>query len=118
MRIVADHLEPLYDLIHTLILKSFFVKIDASWAKYRALMSQGRCKQGYIWGFLGDADYPYIWYGFEQTGTRDGPARILGDYAGYVQCDAQNIYDRIFMPDGADMTDPDVVKRLPIEVGC
>ncbi len=118
MSVVADHLTPLYDLIHKLIRKSFFVKIDASWAKYRSIMTKGRCKQGYIWGFLGDADYPYVWYGFETNGTREGPARVLGDYSGYVQCDAQNIYDRIFMPDDGNMNDPEVLKRLPTEVGC
>ncbi|MDO5567387.1 MAG: transposase, partial [Planctomycetia bacterium] len=100
MRIIADLLEPLYQLIHALILNSFFVMIDASCAKYRSLIMSGRCKQGYIWGFLGDNDYPYTWYGFEPNGKRAGPAGILGNYSGYVQCDAQNIYDRIFMPEG------------------
>lgn len=118
MRVVADHLAPLYNLIHMLIRKSFFVKIDASWAKYRSIMTKGRCKQGYIWGFLGDTDYPYVWYGFETNGTREGPARILGDYSGYVQCDAQNIYDRIFLPTDGNLNDPEILKRLPTEVGC
>ena len=118
MRIIADLLEPLYQLIHALILNSFFVMIDASCAKYRSLIMSGRCKQGYIWGFLGDNDYPYIWYGFEPNGKRAGPAGILGNYSGYVQCDAQNIYDRIFVPEDADMNDPKIIASLPTEVGC
>jgi transposase len=39
-------------------------------------------------------------YDFSETRSRDGPLKILGDYAGYIQADAFPGYDIFFAPRG------------------
>jgi len=46
-------------------------------------------------------------YDFTESRSRDGPMRVLGEYAGYVQADAFAGYDVFFAPSGK-----------AIEIGC
>ena len=55
-----------------------------------------QCRQGRIWCYLGDEANPYIVYDYTPSRSRDGPAKWLEGYEGYLQADAYGGYDGIF----------------------
>jgi transposase len=55
-----------------------------------------KCRKGRIWCYLGDEANPYTVYDYTPNRQRDGPARWLTGYEGYLQADAYGGYDGIF----------------------
>ena len=64
-------------------------------------------RTGRIWPYVGDAHHPVVVYDYTATRGRDGPAKFLEGYTGYLQADAYSVYDAFFKP-----------ARGLIEVGC
>ncbi len=64
-------------------------------------------RTGRIWPYVGDAHHPVVVYDYTPTRGRDGPAKFLEGYTGYLQADAYSVYDAFFKP-----------ARGLIEVGC
>jgi transposase len=64
-------------------------------------------RTGRIWPYLGDAHHPVIVHHYTRTRGRDGPAKFLEGYKGYLQADAYSVYDAFFKP-----------ARGLTEVGC
>lgn len=60
-----------------------------------------QCRKGRIWCYLGDAAHPYTVYDYTPSRTRDGPAKWLAGFTGYLQADAYGGYDGIFAGGGA-----------------
>src|SRR5262249_9214241 len=56
--------------------------------------------------YIGDARHPYVVYDYTPRHTRDGPARFLTGFRGYLQADAVSGYDALYA--GSDV----------IEVAC
>lgn len=52
-----------------------------------------------FWPYLGDWLHPYVVYDFTLTRERDGPAKFLEGFEGYLQADAYSGYDRICASD-------------------
>ena len=52
--------------------------------------------RGQFWVYIGSAAVPYDVYDFTEDRKRDGPARFLAGYAGYLQADAFSGYDGIY----------------------
>jgi len=116
---VADMLEPLYDRICELILLSYCLGIDATNVKYREPGVQGKCKQGSVWGVVGDELHAYNVYFFRRDGTRAGLESIVKDYSGILRCDAHTIYDDLFEPETPKPDVPAPMKQVwPTEQGC
>lgn len=109
----VDMIEPLYDLICELILLSYCLGIDATNVKYREPGVQGKCKTGFVWGAVGDENYPYNAYFFRRDGTRAGLESIVKNYSKVLRCDAHSIYDAIFEPEN-----PKPGSTAPMEQGC
>jgi len=59
-----------------------------------------------FWPYLGDWLHPYAVYDFTLSRERDGPAKFLEGYQGYLQADAYSGYDGIY------------VSKQVIEVAC
>jgi len=57
-----------------------------------------KTKSGRLWAFVGDRDHPHIAYHYTETKARDGPASIVKDYKGFLQADAANVFDGIYLP--------------------
>jgi transposase len=57
---------------------------------------QKQCRKGRIWCYLGDAANPYTVYDYTPSRKRDGPAKWLSGFTGYLQADAYGGYDGIF----------------------
>jgi transposase len=108
---IADLLSPLYELMHTRLLESLVLQVDATSAKFIDPSIRGKAKQGTVWGYNGDHEHPYVLYEFLTHGRREGPEAFLKQYHGYLQCDAHSVYDQIFAP-------PDAARPGPVEVGC
>jgi hypothetical protein len=52
--------------------------------------------QGHFWTYIGH-EQPYSVYDFTKSRSRDGPARFLPGFAGYLHADAFTGYDAIFL---------------------
>jgi len=55
-----------------------------------------QCRKGRIWCYLGDEANPYTVYDYTPSRSRDGPAKWLAGYEGYLQADAYGGYDGVF----------------------
>jgi transposase len=101
----ARTLEPLYDLMRTLILLCGTIHTDDTPVKVRD--SERKIKAtGRLWIYFGDSRHPYNIFDFTMSRKRDGPSRFLKGFRGYLQADAFSGYDGIYA--GGDV----------VEVGC
>ena len=101
----AKLLEPLYDLMKTLILCCGVIHTDDTSVKVRD--SERRIKvTGRLWIYWGDFQHPFNVFDFTMSRSRDGPSKFLKGYRGFLQADAFGGYDGIYA--GGQV----------IEVGC
>jgi len=56
----------------------------------------GHARTARFWAYIGDADYSYSVYDFTTSRKRDGPAKFLRGFEGYLQADAYGGYDGIY----------------------
>lgn len=92
----AEFLRPLYDLAIGVVLASHVVHTDDTSVKVRD--AQRKMKHtGRFWPYVGDALHPLVVFDYTPTHSRDGPAAFLKDYQGYLQADAFNGYDGIYL---------------------
>jgi transposase len=59
------------------------------------LPGESKTKTGYFWGYCSDEEHRLSVYDFTLSHCRDGPARWLRGYHGYLQADAYGGYDGI-----------------------
>jgi len=103
---VAELLRPLYDLQRELVLQSSVMWTDDT--RVTVLGGEAGSFQGHFWTHIGDKQHPYSVYDFTTSHSRDGPARFLQSYSGYLHADAYTGYDAIFLAPGSGI----------IEVAC
>lgn len=97
MAAAADLLTPLYAWMVGEVLKSRVVQTDETRVPVQE-PGQAKTKAGRLWAYLGDRDHPFTVYDYTATKARDGPAAILKDYRGFLQADAANVFDGIYVP--------------------
>jgi transposase len=97
----AELLRPLYDLQRELVLQSSVMWTDDT--PITVLGGPQGSFQGHLWTYLGDREHPYSVYDFTTSHSRDGPARFLQGYSGYLHADAYAGYDAIFLAPGSDI---------------
>lgn len=91
----ADLALPLYARMITLILQSHNIHTDDTTVKLLVPLL-GRAQIARFWAYLGDRQHPYTVYDFTESRSRDGPAKFLQGYRGYLQADAYGGYDGIY----------------------
>jgi hypothetical protein len=64
-----------------------------------AKSSEGGSREARVWAYLNREGRH--WYEFTESRKRDGPARVFGNFTGYLQADASGGYDRLFFSGGA-----------------
>lgn len=103
---VAELFDPLYQVAKKVLFDSKVIGTDDTGVKVldRKLPF---ARTGRIWPYVGDAHHPVVVYDYTPTRGRDGPARFLEGYQGYLQADAYCVYDAFFKP-----------ARGLTEVGC
>lgn len=102
---VANVLRPIYQAMLRDTLRSRVVQTDETRVPVQDPGSR-KTKSGRLWVYVGDRDHPHLVYDYTPTKARDGPAKILKDYRGYLQADAANVFDGFYRPGGI------------VEVGC
>ena len=101
----AKILEPLHELMKTMILLCGVIHTDDTSVKVRD--TQRKIKiTARLWGYFGDHLGPFDVFDFTMSHKRDGPSRFLTGFHGFLQADAFSGYDGIYA--GGDV----------VEVGC
>jgi len=103
----AEFLQPLYAAAIRVVLASHVIHTDDTSVKVRDAWRKEK-HTGYFWPYVGDALHPLTVFDYTTNHKRDGPAAFLKDYHGYLQADAFNGYDGIYLESGGRI----------IEVGC
>ena len=106
VKFAAELFRPLYQLQRQRVLQSFVMWTDDT--PVTVLGGPKGSFKGHFWTYIGDAEHPYSVYDFTASHGRDGPARFLQSYSGYLHADAYTGYDAIFLAPGSDI----------IEVAC
>lgn len=94
----AELLEPIAEELRQEVLASPVVHTDDTPVTL-ARSAEGGSRQARVWVYLNPQGRH--WYAFTDSRKRDGPAGVLGDFAGYLQADAYGGYDPLFAPGGA-----------------
>jgi len=92
----ADLVEPLVERMRRLVLASKVIHTDDTQVKLIDHALRGT-RLARFWAYVGDRGHPYIVYDFTDSRQREGPARFLKDYRGYLQADAYGGYDGIYL---------------------
>lgn len=91
----ADLAQPLYLRMCDLVRASRIIHTDDTPVKLLdPLIGQARTAR--FWAYIGDARQPYTVYDFTDSRKRDGPAKFLEGFAGYLQADAYGGYDGLY----------------------
>jgi transposase len=93
---VAEFLQPLYTLAVEVVLASHVIHTDDTSVRIRDAQEK-RKYTAHFWPYVGDPLHPLTVFDYTATHQRAGPAAFLKDYRGYVQADAFNGYDGIYL---------------------
>jgi len=93
----ADLAEPLYERMCRQVLRSAVVHTDDTSVKLLDA-SLGHARTARFWAYIGDKEHPYSVYDFTDSRARDGPAKFLDGFEGYLQADAYGGYDDALSP--------------------
>lgn len=108
MQSVADLVRPLVEWMRAEILHSRVIQTDDTPVDVLDRdLGKKSTKTGRLWVYRGDEQHPFVVFDYTPNRGRAGPRDWLGDYRGYLQCDAYAGYDELFR------TRSDL-----IEVGC
>lgn len=91
----ADLAENLVRRMCERVLESRIVHTDDTTVKLLVPLL-GKAKTARFWAYIGDARHPYTVYDFTESRSRDGPAKFLRGFRGYLQADAYGGYDGIY----------------------
>jgi transposase len=100
VRCAGDLVKPLVDLMTERVRNSKVIHTDDTPVPIQSLGAK-QCRKGRIWCYLGDHANPYTVYEYTPSRSRDGPAKWLAGFSGYLQADAYGGYDGIFTASGA-----------------
>jgi transposase len=105
---VASMLQPVVDLMGSLVRESKAIHTDATKMPYLNPDLPGKTISGQMWDFVGDRDHPFNVFAFCPNHTATTIDAFLKDnkYHGHLNADALNIYDHLFATGSI------------IEVGC
>ena len=94
VKFAAELFTPLYELQRKLVLQS-----TVMWTDDTSVTVIGGLQgsfQGHFWTYIGH-ERPYSVYDFTKSRSRDGPAKFLPGFTGYLHADAFTGYDAIFL---------------------
>ena len=94
VRFAAELLMPLYELQRQRVLQSTVMWTDDT--PVTVIGGLQGSFQGHFWTYIGH-EHPYSVYDFTKSHARDGPARFLQTFKGYLHADAFTGYDAIFL---------------------
>lgn len=92
----AKLFEPLVSLIKTEVLGSHVLHTDDTPVNLRDAHAKEQLT-GRMWAYVGDETHPFTFFEFTRSRERDGPARVLANFRGYLQADAFSGYDGLYL---------------------
>jgi transposase len=93
MASAAELARPVWQLMRQRLLRSHVIHTDDTLVK---MLAPGQTQNCRFWAYVGDPDHPYSVYDFTTDRSRDGPAKFLSGFSGYLQADAYGGYDGIY----------------------
>jgi transposase len=106
VKAAAGLLEPLYQRQKELVLRSPVLWTDDTPVTVLVGGEEGS-RKGRFWTYIAN-EHPYSVYDFTESRARDGPARFLAGFEGYLHADAYGGYDHIYLGKN----------HLVVEVAC
>ena len=91
----AELLRPLYQRQKELVLQSPVLWTDDTPVTVLTGGQEGS-RQGRFWTYIAN-EHPYSVYDFTESRARDGPAKFLTGFQGYLHADAYGGYDHIYL---------------------
>jgi hypothetical protein len=92
----ADLLLPIYDRMKSRVLSSRIIWTDDTPLDVQDRTHENNIREGRVWVYLGDCKNQLTVFDFTNSRKRDGPAKFLGDFDGFLQADAYAGYDHIY----------------------
>jgi len=95
---VAGMLDPVVNLMASLVRASRALHTDATKMPYLDPTVPGKTLSGQMWAYVGDRDHPFDVFDFCRDHSAAGIDAFLlaNHYRGYLNADALNIYDHLF----------------------
>jgi len=97
-----DILEPIYDHLRRKLLASHYLQTDETGMKVLDSEKNGSTHQGYLWAYR-DVNSNLVLFEYQRGRNKEGPAKMLKDYKGYLQTDGYAAYDQFYHRDGIKM---------------
>jgi transposase len=95
VKAAAELLRPLYERQKELVLRSSVLWTDDTPVTVLTGGGQKGSRKGRFWPYISE-QYPYSVYDYTESRSRDGPAKFLVGFQGYLHADAYAGYDHIF----------------------
>ena len=108
VRHAAEMLQPISDLMMSLVLQSRALHVDATSMPFQNLDIPGKVSSGLLWAYVGDRDHPFHVFDFCDDHSGKRIRELLDSYRGFLNADAHSVYDSLFAKPG----------RPIVEVGC
>src|SRR5690606_16926681 len=88
-----DVLTPLYELLKRKILKSTYLQADETGLKVLDSEKNGSSHQGYLWAYR-DVFSNLVLFEYQRGRNKEGPAKFLKDFKGFLQTDGYAAYNQ------------------------
>ena len=98
----ADLVNPLVELMKTRVLNSPVIGMDDTTVRLQDPSLPGKTRTARMWLARGREEAPYNIFAYYNSRAhghpeRDGPARFLRDFSGYVTVDAYGVHDGVYL---------------------
>ena len=93
----ADLLEPLVSRMKARLFEASVIGMDDTPVRLQDDSLPGKMRTARMWLARGREEAPYNVFFFHESRGRDGPARFLGDYRGWVTVDAYGVNDGVYL---------------------
>jgi transposase len=104
MHRTGQALKPLVELIRVRVLAGFLVHADETTLPLYDRESH-KTLTAWLWGYAGEVDFPYLFYDFQESRSRDGPLAVLTDYRGSLQTDSYAASTAVVRESGGHIID-------------
>jgi len=89
---ICNLLEPLYDTLKHRVLSQGYLQVDETPIKVLDKNKKGKTHQGYYWEYQSPLEKVLL-FDYRDGRSREGPAKLLQNFTGYLQTDGYKVYD-------------------------
>jgi len=89
---ICNLLEPLYDTLKHRVLSQGYLQVDETPIPVLDKQKKGKTHRGYHWIYHSPLEKTVL-FDYNTGRSREGPAKLLRDFKGYLQTDGYKVYD-------------------------